>query len=111
MMNTEHITTKGNNMVTVTADRVLLKLIKVDKKSTGGIVMLTGIDNPNEEAEVIQVGEGARTKTGVLIPPAVKPGDHILLMPGVGVPIKVNGEELVVVKEEDIIAIMGNNND
>lgn len=98
-------------MVTVTHDRVLLKLIKVDRKSTGGIHMLTGADNPNEEAEVLQVGEGARTKTGVLIPPSVRPGDKILLMPGAGVPIKVNGDDLLVVRDEDIIAILGNDND
>jgi chaperonin GroES len=97
-------------MITVTNDRILAKKLISENKS--GRFVLVGDDAvTNEEAEVLQVGEGVRTKTGVLIPPSVKPGDRILLMPGSSTAIKVNGEEMIVIKEDDIIAIMGDAND
>ena len=97
-------------MVTVTNERILAKELK--KENTAGRFVLVGEEaNSNIEAEIIQVGKGALTKTGVLIPPSVKVGDHVLLMPGAGITIKVNGEEMLVFKDEDIIAITDNDND
>jgi len=97
-------------MIKVTHDRILAKKL-ISENKAGRFVLLGDDATPNEEAEVLQVGEGVRTKTGVLIPPSVKLGDRILLMPGSSIPIKVNGEEMLVIKEEDIIAILGNDND
>jgi chaperonin GroES len=86
-------------------DRVVARPVKEEKVSLGGIV-LPGVDadKPNQ-AEVLAVGPGYLTKNGNLIPLDIQVGDQVMYFDGVGQTVKINGETLIVLKEEEIYAV------
>lgn len=97
----------GNNMdITILHDRVLIKKNEVEAKTAGGIVLAGGPTDPVYEATVIKVGEGRLTKTGVLVPLSVKIGDKIVYDPTAIIPVKIEGENLFVIREENIFGIL-----
>lgn len=87
-------------------DRVLIKKIEQDKTTASGLV-LAGTPDVTFEATVIAVGTGKPVKdSAVVIPLTVKVGDRVLYNPNATISVTVNGETLLVTKEEDIFAIM-----
>jgi len=87
-------------------DRVLVRRVESDEKTTGGLIIPESAKEKPSEGEVISVGEGARKDSGELIAPAVKAGDKILFGKWSGTEITLDGEELLIMKESDVLGII-----
>ncbi|MDB2415469.1 co-chaperone GroES [Rickettsiales bacterium] len=86
-------------------DRVLVKRIEEEQKTAGGIIIPDSAKEKPTKGEVISTGTGARNESGEIIPLDVKKGDIVLFAKWGGTEIKVDGQELLIMKESDIIAI------
>ena len=86
-------------------DRVLIKQLDAEEKTKGGIILPDTAKEKPQEAEVVAVGKG-KVEDGKTIAPEVKAGDKVLYGKYSGTEIKVDGEEFIIVKEEDILAII-----
>ena len=89
-------------------DRVLVRRIEGEQKTAGGLIIPDSAKEKPQEGEVIAVGEGARKDSGELIPMAVKAGDRILFGKWSGTEVKLDGEELLIMKESDILGVLSN---
>ena len=87
-------------------DRVLVRRIESDEKTAGGLISPDSAKEKPQEGEVIAVGEGARKDSGELIPMSVKAGDRILFGKWSGTEVKIDGEDLLIMKESDILGIV-----
>ena len=87
-------------------DRVLVRRLEEDERTVGGIIIPDTAKEKPMEGEVLAVGPGARNERGELIPPDVKAGDRILFGKWSGSEVKIDGEELVIMKESDIMGII-----
>ncbi len=87
-------------------DRVVVRRIEAEEKTTGGIIIPDTAKEKPMEGEVIAVGPGARNEQGQLVPLDVKQGDHILFGKWSGTEVKIDGEELLIMKESDIMGIV-----
>ncbi len=87
-------------------DRVLVKRIESDDKTAGGLIIPDSAKEKPQEGEVVAVGAGARKDSGELIPMAVSAGDRILFGKWSGTEVKIDGQELLIMKESDIIGIL-----
>ena len=87
-------------------DRVLVKRVESDEKTKGGLIIPDSAKEKPAEGEVVAVGEGARKDSGELIAPSVKAGDRILFGKWSGTEVTVEGEELLIMKESDILGIL-----
>lgn len=87
-------------------DRVVVKRVKADEKSTGGLFLPETAKEKPQEAEVVAIGEGKILEKGDRRPVSVKVGDHVLLGKWSGDEIKLDGEELIILKEDEILAII-----
>ena len=87
-------------------DRVLVRRVQSDEKTKGGLIIPDTAKEKPAEGEVIAVGEGARKDSGELIAPAVKPGDRVLFGKWSGTEVTIDGEELLIMKESDILGII-----
>jgi chaperonin GroES len=87
-------------------DRVLVRRIEQDEKTAGGIIIPDTAKEKPMEGEVISVGPGARGEDGKLHPLDVKAGDRILFGKYSGTEVKLNGEEHLILREEDILGII-----
>ena len=87
-------------------DRVLVRRIDADEKSAGGIIIPDTAKEKPHQGEVIGVGPGARDEQGRLTPLDVKPGDTVLFGKWSGTEVKINGEELLIMKESDIMGVL-----
>jgi len=87
-------------------DRVLVRRLEGEEKTAGGLIIPDSAKEKPQEGEVIAVGEGARKDSGELIPMAVKAGDRILFGKWSGTEVKIDGEELIIMKESDILGII-----
>lgn len=87
-------------------DRVLVRRIESDEKTAGGLIIPDSAKEKPQEGEVIAVGEGARKDSGELIPMAVKAGDRILFGKWSGTEVKIDGEDLLIMKESDILGVV-----
>ncbi|MBI1779309.1 MAG: co-chaperone GroES [Proteobacteria bacterium] len=87
-------------------DRVVVKRIEGDAKTSGGIIIPDTAKEKPMEGEVIAVGPGARDENGKINPLDVKAGDRILFGKWSGTEVKLNGEELLIMKESDIMGII-----
>ena len=88
-------------------DRVLVKRVQSDEKTKGGLIIPDSAKEKPAEGEIIAVGEGARKDSGELIAPSVKAGDRILFGKWSGTEVTLDGEELLIMKESDILGIIG----
>ena len=88
-------------------DRVLVRRVESDEKTAGGLIIPDSAKEKPAEGEIISVGEGARKDSGELIAPSVKAGDKILFGKWSGTEITLDGEELLIMKESDILGIIG----
>ena len=87
-------------------DRVVVRRIEAEEKTAGGIIIPDTAKEKPMEGEVIAVGPGARDESGKLVPLDVKQGDRILFGKWSGTEVKLEGEELLIMKESDIMGIV-----
>ena len=87
-------------------DRVLVKRVEEETKTKGGIIIPDTAKEKPMQGEVLAVGPGARNEKGELVTPDVKPGDRILFGKWSGTEVKLDGEELLIMKESDIMGIL-----
>jgi chaperonin GroES len=88
-------------------DRVVVRRIAAEEKTRGGIIIPDTAQEKPQEGEVIAVGPGGRDDAGKLIPPGVKVGNRVLFGKWSGTEIKLDGEELLIMKESDIMGVVG----
>ena len=88
-------------------DRVLVERIEEDSKTSGGIIIPDTAKEKPMQGKVINVGPGARGQDGKIVPMDVKKGDTILFGKWSGTEVTMNGKELLIMKEEDIMGIVG----
>jgi chaperonin GroES len=87
-------------------DRVVVRRIDAEEKTRGGIIIPDTAKEKPQEGEVIAVGPGGRDETGKLIPVDLKAGDRVLFGKWSGTEVKVEGEELLIMKESDIMGVI-----
>jgi chaperonin GroES len=87
-------------------DRVLVRRIESAERTAGGIIIPDTAKEKPAEGEVIAVGSGNRDESGKLVPLDVKKGDRVLFAKWGGTEVKINGEELLIMKESDILGIV-----
>jgi chaperonin GroES len=87
-------------------DRVLVKRIEAEEKSAGGIIIPDTAKEKPSQGEVIAVGPGGRDESGKLIPIDLSVGDRVLFGKWSGTEVKIDGEELIIMKESDIMGVL-----
>ena len=87
-------------------DRVLVRRIEAEEKTAGGIIIPDTAKEKPQEGEVIAVGPGARDESGKLVPLDVKVGDRILFGKWSGTEIKLDGKDLLIMKESDVMGVI-----
>jgi chaperonin GroES len=87
-------------------DRVVIRRIESDEKTKGGIIIPDTAKEKPQEGEVIAVGPGARDENGKLVPLDLKAGDRVLFGKWSGNEVKVDGEDLLIMKESDIMGVI-----
>ena len=87
-------------------DRILVRRIEADEKTAGGIIIPDTAKEKPSQGEVVSVGPGGRDQTGKLIPIDIKAGDRVLFGKWSGTEVKIDGEDLLIMKESDILGIV-----
>jgi chaperonin GroES len=87
-------------------DRVVVRRIGAEEKTKGGIIIPDTAQEKPQEGEVIAVGPGGRDESGKLLPIDVKPGSRVLFGKWSGTEVKLDGEELLIMKESDIMGVI-----
>ena len=87
-------------------DRILVRRIEAEEKTAGGIIIPDTAKEKPQEGEVIAVGSGARDEAGKLVPLDVKAGDRVLFGKWSGTEIKLDGEDLLIMKESDVMGVI-----
>lgn len=87
-------------------DRVLVRRVEEEQKTKGGIIIPDTVKEKPQEGEIIAVGPGARDDSGKIQPLDVKTGDRILFGKWSGTEVKIDGEELLIMKESDVMGIV-----
>src|ERR1700692_3583482 len=87
-------------------DRVVVKRVSAEEKSKGGIIIPDTVKEKPSEGEVVAVGPGGRDESGKIIPIGLKSGDRGLFGKWSGTEIKLDGEELLIMKESDIMGVI-----
>ncbi len=88
-------------------DRVVLRRLEGEEKTKGGIIIPDTAKEKPQEGEVVAVGPGARDESGNIVPLDVKAGDRVLFGKWSGTEVKIDGQELLIMKESDILGIVG----
>ena len=87
-------------------DRILVQRIEGDAKTAGGIIIPDTAKEKPQEGEVVAVGPGGRDEAGKLIPIDLKAGDRVLFGKWSGTEVKIDGEELLIMKESDVMGVI-----
>ncbi|MDE2302959.1 MAG: co-chaperone GroES [Sphingomonadales bacterium] len=87
-------------------DRVLVRRVEAEEKTAGGIIIPDSAKEKPAEGEIVAVGTGARADDGKVTPLDVKSGDRVLFGKWSGTEVKVNGEDLLIMKESDILGVI-----
>ena len=87
-------------------DRVVVRRLEGDERSSGGIIIPDTAKEKPMEGEILAVGSGARDDSGKLVPLDVKAGDRVIFGKWSGTEVKIDGEDLLIMKESDIMGIM-----
>ena len=87
-------------------DRIVVRRIEAEQKSAGGIIIPDTAKEKPQQGEVIAVGPGARNEQGQLMPLDVKSGDTVLFGKWSGTEVKIDGEDLLIMKESDIMGVL-----
>jgi chaperonin GroES len=88
-------------------DRVVVKRIESEEKTKGGIIIPDTAKEKPQEGEVVAVGPGARDESGKLVPLDVKAGDRVLFGKWSGTEVKIDGVDMLIMKESDIMGVVG----
>jgi chaperonin GroES len=86
-------------------DRVVIRRLDSDERSAGGIIIPDSVQEKPSEGEVIAVGDGLRTEDGTVIALDVKPGDRVLFGKWSGTEVTLDGDDLLIMKESDIMCV------
>ena len=87
-------------------DRVVVRRLEGEEKTKGGIIIPDTAKEKPQEGEIVAVGPGARDDSGKLTPPDVKAGDRVLFGKWSGTEVKIDGEDLLIMKESDIMGVL-----
>ena len=87
-------------------DRVVVRRVEEDAKTAGGIIIPDTVKEKPQEGEIVAVGTGTRDESGKIVPLDVKAGDRILFGKWSGTEVKLDGEELLIMKESDIMGVI-----
>ena len=87
-------------------DRVVLKRIEEDAKTAGGIIIPDTVKEKPMQGEIVAVGPGARDDAGKVVPLDLKAGDRVLFGKWCGTEVKIDGEDLLIMKESDILGVI-----
>ncbi|WP_320143220.1 co-chaperone GroES [uncultured Cohaesibacter sp.] len=88
-------------------DRVVVRRVESEEKTAGGIIIPDTAKEKPSEGEVVAVGAGAYNSNGTLVPCECKEGDRVLFGKWSGTEVKIDGEDLLIMKESDILGILG----
>jgi chaperonin GroES len=88
-------------------DRVVVKRLEAEQKTAGGIIIPDSAKEKPQEGEIIAVGPGARDESGKLVVLDVKVGDKVLFGKWSGTEVKIDGQDLLIMKESDIMGVIG----
>ena len=88
-------------------DRVLVRRIEAEEKTAGGIIIPDSAQEKPSEGMIVAVGSGAKADDGTVTPLDVKEGDRVLFGKWGGTEVKIDGEDLLIMKESDIMGILG----
>ena len=88
-------------------DRVVVKRLEEDQKSPGGIIIPDSAQEKPQTGEVLAVGNGIKSENGDVTPLDVKAGDQVLFGKWSGTEVKIDGEDLLIMKESDIMGVLG----
>ncbi len=88
-------------------DRIVLRRLEGEEKTKGGIIIPDTAKEKPQEGEVVAVGPGALDEAGALVPLDVKAGDRVLFGKWSGTEVKIDGQELLIMKESDILGVVG----
>ena len=87
-------------------DRVLVRRVTAEEKTAGGIIIPDNAKEKPQEGEIVAAGPGARNEKGELVALDVKPGDRVLFGKWSGTEVKIDGEDLLIMKESDILGVV-----
>ena len=87
-------------------DRVVVRRVDAEEKTKGGIIIPDTAKEKPQEGEIVAVGPGARDESGKLVPLDVKAGDRILFGKWSGTEVKIDGEDLIIMKESDVMGVV-----
>ena len=87
-------------------DRVVVKRVEAEAKSKGGIIIPDTAKEKPQEGEIIAAGPGARDESGKLVPLDLKAGDRVLFGKWSGTEVKIDGEDLLIMKESDVMGVI-----
>ena len=88
-------------------DRIALRRIEGEEKSKGGIIIPDTVKEKPQEGEVVAVGPGARDESGKVVPLELKAGDRVLFGKWSGTEVKIDGQDLLIMKETDVLGVVG----
>src|SRR5690606_26052521 len=92
-------------------DRLVVRRIEAEEKTAGGVIIPDTAKEKPQEGEVLAVGPGSRDEKGALVPLEVKVGDRILFGKWSGTEVRINGEDLLIMKESDVLGILARESD
>lgn len=87
-------------------DRVVVRRLEADEKTAGGIIILDTAKEKPSQGEVVAVGPGARNEKGDVVAPDLKAGDRVLFGKWSGTEVRIDGEDLIIMKESDILGVI-----
>jgi chaperonin GroES len=87
-------------------DRIVLKRVEEESKTKGGIIIPDTAKEKPQEGEVVAVGAGARDENGKIVPLELKAGDRVLFGKWSGTEVKIEGEDLLIMKESDVLGVI-----
>ena len=87
-------------------DRVVVRRIDADQKTAGGIIIPDTVQEKPQEGEVVAVGPGTRNERGELVPTELKSGDRVLFGKWSGTEVKIDGKDLLIMKESDVMGVI-----
>lgn len=88
-------------------DRVVVRRVDSEEKTAGGIILPDTAQEKPSEGEIVAIGSGARDESGKQVPMDVKVGDRVLFGKWSGTEVKVNGQDVLIMKESDIMGVIG----
>ena len=89
-------------------DRVVVRRIDANQKTAGGIIIPDTVQEKPQEGEVVAVGPGTRNERGELVAPELRAGDRVLFGKWSGTEVKIDGEDLLIMKESDVMGVIEN---